>query len=197
MGSANPKPTEAPRWVATEENQTTAAAAKTQSVEDHNPQLYLGTAVQKKRPGGSEEHRSRMQNLLQRKRSGSILQATEAVEIWECNGREYGQRFVKNLDEDVKIGVILALAPPQALKNCHLNSQILKSYAKVRTMLFDYCPAQADTAACDAVPMDLSVLGNRRRQQRRKTKGKGKKGKGKGKDNAKATEYFAGYCLLC
>ena len=26
-------------------------------------------------------------------------------------------------------------------------------------MLFDYCRAQADTAAGDVVPMDLSVLG--------------------------------------
>ena len=36
-------------------------------------------------------------------------------------------------------------------------------------MLFDYCRAQADTAAGDAVPMDLSMLGKG---------GEGKKGKG-------------------
>ena len=36
-------------------------------------------------------------------------------------------------------------------------------------MLFDYCRAQADTAAGDAVPTDLSVLGKG---------GKGKKDKG-------------------
>ena len=71
-------------------------------------------------------------------------------------------------------------------------------------MLFDRCRAQADTAAGDVVPMALSTLG------KGKDKGKGKKGesnkdekdkdrdkKGKGKTNTKATEYFAGYRLLC
>ena len=56
--------------------------------------------------------------------------------------REYEQRFGKNLDEDVKIGVILALAPPHVQNHSHLNFHILKSYAQVRTMLFDYCRAQ-------------------------------------------------------
>ena len=81
---------------------------------------------------------------------------------------EYQQRFSKKLDEDVKMGVILALAPPQVQNHCLFNSHILKSYAQVRTMLFDYCRAQADTAAGDVVPMDLSML----------AKCKGKKGKG-------------------
>ena len=119
--------------------------------------------------------RERMQYLLQPKRAESILQTTEAVEGWDCDVREYEQRFGKTLDEDVKIGVILALAPPQVQNHCHLNSHILKSYAQLRTMLFDYCRALADTAAGDVVPMDLSMRG----------KGKGKKGncdkKGKGK----------------
>ena len=35
------------------------------------------------------------------------------------------------------------------------NSHILKSRAQVRTMLFDYCRAEADTACGDAVPMEL------------------------------------------
>ena len=70
--------------------------------------------------------------------------------------REYEERSGKTLDEDVKIGVILALAPLQVQNRCHMNSYILKSYAQVRTMLFDYCRAQADTAAGDAVPRDIS-----------------------------------------
>ena len=52
--------------------------------------------------------RVRMQYLLQPKTSESILLTTEAVERWECDVREYEQRFGNNLDEDVKIGVILA-----------------------------------------------------------------------------------------
>ena len=51
--------------------------------------------------------------MPQPKRAESILQTTEAVERWDCDVREYEQRFGKTLDEDVKIGVILALAPLQ------------------------------------------------------------------------------------
>ena len=47
------------------------------------------------------------------------LQTTEAVERWECDRREYEQRFGKTLDEDVRIGVILALAPPQVQNHCY------------------------------------------------------------------------------
>ena len=93
-----------------------------------------------------------------------------------------------------------------------MNSHILKSYAQVRTMLFDYCRAQADTAAGDVACMDRSMLGKgkgKKGKGDKKGKGKGKskksenskdekerdedkKGKGKGKNNIKA-EYFAGY----
>ena len=78
-------------------------------------------------------------------------------------------------------------------------------------MLFDYCRAQADTAANDVVHMDLSMLdkggkGKKGKGDKKgKGKGKGKKGegnkdkksKGKGKNKPKAAEYFAGYCLHC
>ena len=133
-----------------------------------------------------------------------------------CDVREYEQRFGKTLDEDVKIVVILALAPLQVQNHCQLNSHIPKSYAQVRTMLFDYCRARADTAAGDAVPMDLSMLGKggkgkkgkgdkkgkskgqgKKGESNRddKDKGKDQKGKGKGENNVKA-EYFAGSSLL-
>ena len=90
------------------------------------------------------------------------------------------------------------LAPPQVQNHCHLNSHILKSHARVRTLLFDYGRAQADTAASDAVPMDLSMLGKGKGEKSENSKGeKDKDKKGKGKANAKESEYFAGYCLLC
>ena len=54
-----------------------------------------------------------MQYLLQPKRAESILQTTEAVERWECDVRRIRKRCGKTSDEDVKIGVILALAPLQ------------------------------------------------------------------------------------
>ena len=121
-----------------------------------------------------------MQYLLQPERAESILQTTEAVERWEFDVREYEQRFGKSLDEDVKIGVILAFAPLQVQNHCHLTSHILKSYAQVTTMLHDYCGAPADTAAGDAVAMDLSMLGKGGKGKKGKRDKKGK-GKGRGK----------------
>ena len=128
------------------------AAVVKLSLEDHNPRLFLALAIMCK--GGAlvtvkntevnngleawrglnatykGRPRVRMQFLLQPKRSESILQTTEAVERWECDVGEYEQRFGENLDEDVEIGVILALAPPQVQSCRHLNSHILKSYAQ-------------------------------------------------------------------
>ena len=100
-----------------------------------------------------------MQYLLQPKRAESIPQTSEAVERWECDLREFEQTFGKTLDEDVGIAVILASALLQVQDHCHLNSHILRSHAQVKTMLFAYCRAQAESAAGDAEPMDLSMLG--------------------------------------
>ena len=78
-------------------------------------------------------------------------------------------------------------------------------------MLFDNCQAQADTAAGDVVPMDLSMLGKGKdktgkgdKKGKGKGKGKGKKSgnrrdkksKDKGNANAKETKHFPGYCLV-
>ena len=114
--------------------------------------------------------RIRIQYLSQPKRAESILQTTEAVERWECDVREYEQRFGKTLDEDVKIDVMLALAPSQLQNHCHLNLHIRKSYAQVRTMLFDNCRAQADTAA-GVEPINLSMLGKSDKKGKGKSKG--------------------------
>ena len=45
LGSANPKSIEALRWAEVEEIQIAAAKVKTQSFEDHNPQLCLALAL--------------------------------------------------------------------------------------------------------------------------------------------------------
>ena len=64
--------------------------------------------------------------------------------------REYEQKSGNALDEDVKIGVILALAQPSVQNHCHSNPHILKSNTQVSTVLFDYCRAEADVAAIRA-----------------------------------------------
>ena len=147
MGSTNPKSIEALRWAAMADDKITDAAVVQQSFEEHNARLYLALALLCKGStlltvkntevnNGLEawrglnatsdsnnkgRQRVRMQYLLQPKRSESILQTTEAVERWECDVRECEQRFGKTLDEDVKISVILALAPLQVQNHCYLN----------------------------------------------------------------------------
>ena len=121
------------------DDKLTAAAVMQQIFEEHNAQLYLALALLCK--GGALVtvksievnngleacrrltatydinkkglQRVRMQYLLQPKRAESIPQTTEAVGRWECDVREYEQRLGKALNEDVKIGVILSLAPLQ------------------------------------------------------------------------------------
>ena len=225
MGTSNSKSIEALRWAAMQYAKITAAAVVQQSFEEYTAQLYLAlvllckgsalvTVKSTEVSNGLEalrglnatydsnnkgRQRVRMQYLLQPKRAESILQTTEAVERWECDVREYEQRFGKTLDEDVKIGVILALAPLQVQNHCHLNSHLLRCYAQVGTMLFDCCRGQADAAASDALPVDLSMLGKGGKgkkgkgDKRGKDKDKDKKGKGKGKNNAQGRVY----CLKC
>ena len=148
MGSANPKSIAALRWAAVGEKKITVAAVAELSFEEHNPQLHLALALLCKESAlvtvkntvfnnGLEawrglnaaydsnnegRQRVRMQYLLEPKRAESILQTTESVERWACDVRDYEQGFGKTLDEDVKIGVTLALAPPQVRNHCHLNS---------------------------------------------------------------------------
>ena len=62
-------------------------------------------------------------------------------------------------------------------------------------MLFHYCRAQADTAAGDVVPMDLSMLDKGNGETSENSKDEDKKGKGKGKAHAKRTKLFPGYSL--
>ena len=59
----------------------------------------------------NRRQRVRTQYVLQPIRFDAVAEKTETVERWECDVREYEQRFVKALDEHVKIGVTLALAP--------------------------------------------------------------------------------------
>ena len=65
--------------------------------------------------------------------------------------RKYIEGFGKALNEDVRIGVIFALAPSSVRHHCHLNSHMQKTYAQVRTMLCYNCQAQADVAASENV----------------------------------------------
>ena len=79
-----------------------------------------------------------MQCLLHPKRCDAVARTTLTVERREFDVRDPKPRFGKALDEDVKIGVILALVPPSVQNHCHLTSHIFKSYPQVRTLICDY-----------------------------------------------------------
>ena len=62
-------------------------------------------------PGSRGRQRVRMQQLLQPRKPEQVAQAVEAVERWKYDIREYETKFNKQLDDDVKIGDILAMSP--------------------------------------------------------------------------------------
>ena len=68
-----------------------------------------------------------MQQLLQPKRPEHVSQTVEAVERWEYDIREYETKFNKEMDDDVKIGVILAMVPTAVQNHCSLNAPDLKT----------------------------------------------------------------------
>ena len=103
---------------------------------------YMGSA----KPKSSEAlplQRKRLQLRLRgeqsfEKRPELIAQTTEAVERWECDVREHEQRFGKLLDEDVMIGVILALVPSQVLNRFRLNSHTLDMSEQCCLTIFEH-----------------------------------------------------------
>ena len=113
--------------------------------------------------------------LLQSKRSVAVAQTTRTVERWECDVREYECRFGKALEEDGKIGVILALALLSAQNHCHLNSQ----REKLHSVQDDVLRLLSVTDDSENGPMDLSMLDKGKKGKGDK-KGNGKNGKGKG-----------------
>ena len=150
MVSANPKSIEALRWEALLENDVTAAAVKTKVFEEHNPQFYLALALLCKKcalvtvknneaNNGLEawrkgRQRVRMQYLLQREHSETILQTTDVVEVRWGVRRERVRAEVRQESgrgrqdrRHTGIGTTTGTEP-------HLNSHILKSYAQVSTM---------------------------------------------------------------
>ncbi len=166
-------------------------------------------------PGSRGRQRVRMQQLLQPKRPEQVAQTVEAVERWGYDIREYETKFNKQLDDDVKIGVILAMSPIAVQNHCHLNAPDLKTYGAVRLVVMEYCRAQVDIGIEMADPMDLSAMwkgkgkgdkggkddkgGKYGKGGKNGKDGKGKYPEGKGKSYAgKAkSEPFDGYCTYC
>ena len=66
-----------------EEDKITVAAVVKQSFEDHNPQLYFALALQRKRPGDSEEYQSHTMDV-KRDEDGTLHMTATAKVLNEC-----------------------------------------------------------------------------------------------------------------
>ena len=82
----------------------------------------------------------------------------------------------KVLDEDLKVGILVDLAPEAVRDHIQLNTEKYDSYVLVRKCICDYLETKTANAEADD-PMDVSAIG----------KGKGKEhwwgnGKDKGKE---------------
>ena len=117
--------------------------------------------------------------------------------------REHEQGFGKALDEDVTIGVILALAPPPAPNHCHLNSH-LRTSQESALRLQSGTSGSCRIRTCTDGLVDAQQ-GPQKGQVDKNEKGGGKhgkckgaggkdarKGKGQGNDNDNAKETFRG-----
>eukprot|EP00971_Amphidinium_carterae_P035511 699254-Amphidinium_carterae.1 len=76
--------------------------------------------------------------------------------------------YKKNLDEEIRIGVLAYLAPEKVSEHLFLFADKLQTYADARKVVFEFLDAQRAQTASAVVPMDVDGL----------TKGgKGKDGK--------------------
>ena len=121
--------------------------------------------------GLQRSYRGLLYGVVVRDYPKQFVSLTNAKSV-PTNMREFLSWVHRHYRIDVTTSTRLTVSSKVSLQvqnHCHLNSHTRKSNAQVRTILFDYCRAQAGTAVGDAVPMDLSMLG------------KGGKGKGQGR----------------
>ena len=136
-----------------------------------------------------------MQYLLQPKGAESILQTTEEVERWECGVREHEQRFSETLDDDVICRTTLELAHLEKL--CTSQDDVFSTAAEHKQIRPQATLYPWISRWWEKVRKAKAKERKTRATKMRRTRTRTRKGKGKGKNNAKATEYFAEYCLHC
>lgn len=101
--------------------------------------------------------------------------------------REYENRFDKHVDADLKVGIVLELAPTNVREHIHVNSDSTTlTYESVRERIVNYLEAKTGDQD-ESQAMDVDALTKRLNAlEKGKGKGKkGKKGKGKGKEFGK------------
>ena len=104
---------------------------------------------------------------------------SEAFYQWESEIREFERQFKKKIDENIKLSVLVHVAPKELQQSIFMHADSLDSYMKVRTYIEQYLSARnlwrrpqgRHKADSGVAPMDIGAIND---------KGKGDKGK-KGK----------------
>lgn len=78
-------------------------------------------------PDSRGRQRMRVSIMLQPTKPAKFGDLRGCFEKWERDARDYKTRFSKVMDEDVKIGVVLDLAPDIVHRYCHLGARELKT----------------------------------------------------------------------
>ena len=125
------------------------------------------------------------------------------IESWEQDVRDYEKRFDKVVDADLRISVLLELAPEAVREHVYINSEKYATYESIREKLVSYIESKMIEDTVATTPMEIGQLGGQSKRfegycdncgkygHKRKdcwqTEDKGgyqdNKGKGKGKDS--------------
>ena len=83
------------------------------------------------------------------------------LETWEQQVRDYEKRFLKVVDVDLRVGILLELSPDNVREHVHVNSDRYDTYESVRDRLASYLDAKSTDADDAAAPMDVDTLTKR------------------------------------
>lgn len=159
-------------------------------------------------------------------RKPEVGQFMKFLEEWEKMVADWESKHNKEVDEDIKIGVLTASADDELQRHLLLNSDKLNTYPSTRNEIELFYKSKRDMLESSghdtggAAPMDIGYLGYQqgswggkhdggkgkwqggwqggwKGKKGKDGKGKGKDGKGKGKGGDGKTKPFQGYCDYC
>eukprot|EP00971_Amphidinium_carterae_P063549 1257648-Amphidinium_carterae.1 len=108
------------------------ALVKVQNVRDHNGLEAWRRLCDEYEPRTKGQQRHRLTKLLRPEKAASVDRTMYAIEAWEKEVAEYEKAFSKELDVDIKIGVLSYMAPDKVADHMHIYSEKISSYAEAR-----------------------------------------------------------------
>ena len=86
------------------------------------------------------------------------------IESWEQDVRDYEKRFEKKVDQDLRVSVLLEMAPESIKEHIYINSEKFSTYESIRDKLATYIESKSKEEQ-DSCPMDLDALEANRSQK--------------------------------